>query len=239
MAFSSVLSIVQSYCREYAIPVPNVLTGSTDAGALQMRELCQTVGEYIWSATDWQQCSRRVVFAANGLANLGNIYTLCPENMASIVPRTFWNNSLRREMYGPVNDLNWQSQLSLAPPGPLYYFRISNNNLETSAVVPLNHSLSLIYKSFNWVLAGTTPKQFYTLDTDTSVFSDQLVKAGLRAHWLRAKQMPHKYEFERFEMLVLQEASQNTVRPILSTDGESTTHRPGILVPIGNWTVGP
>ena len=118
--FSSLIKIIQSYCREYGLPVPVGIQGSTDAGSLQLRELLQTTGEYIWEHTTWEQCSRRVVFAAPGGIILGNIHALCPENMSHIVPQTFWNNTLRRPMYGPVADHNWQSQQALTPPGPLY-----------------------------------------------------------------------------------------------------------------------
>jgi hypothetical protein len=236
--FSSLLKLIQSYCREYALPVPIALQGSSDSGALQLRELMQTTGEAIWEQTNWEQCSRRVVFSAPGGTDLGNIYALCPENMAYIIPQTFWDNTLRRPMYGPVADHNWQNQQALTPPGPLYYFRITNSHIETSAAVPLNHQLSLIYKTKNWVkTAAGAAKQCYTLDDDVSIFSDSLMKAGLRAHWLRVKQMPHAYEFERFQQMCEKEGANNAVRPVLQTDGASYAAQPGLLIPIGNWTV--
>lgn len=237
MAFSSSLALVQSFCREYALPIPAGLKGTSDAGSLQLRELLQTTGEEIWDASNWEQCSQRVLFNGNGTVNLGDIYTLCPNNMASIVPDTFWNNTLRRKMIGPVSDQNWQQQLSLSPPGPLYYFRISGSILQTSTAVPATHAMTLIYKSKNWIKFNGVGKQSYSEDNDVSVFSDKLMKKGLRAHWLRAKQMPHKYEFESFMDAVRQEAAQNSVRPVLSMDSSGYQTTPGILIPLGNWTV--
>jgi hypothetical protein len=238
--FSPLLSLIQSYCREYALPVPSALQGSNDSGAQQLRELMQTTGEYIWEHTNWEQCSRRVVFSAPGTPVVGTLAAICPENYSHIVPNTFWDNSLRRPLCGPVADHNWQSQQALTPPGPLYYFRVANSQIETSSTIPAGHKLSLIYKSKDWVRTSAgVGKQTYSLDDDTSVFSDSLMKAGLRAHWLRAKQMPHAYEFERFQLLVENEGGKNAVRPVLHTDESYSTHRPGLLIPIGNWTVAP
>lgn len=236
MAFATSLALIQSFCREYALPVPAGLKGTSDAGALQLRELLQTTGDLIWEESNWEQCSQRVIFSGNNTVDLGDIYTLCPQNMAHIVPDTFWNNTLRRRMIGPVSDQNWQQQLSLSSSGPLYYFRIANSRLTTSTAIPSTHSLTLIYKTKNWIKFNGVGKENYTEDNDVSVFSDKLMKAGLRAHWLRAKQMPHKYEFETFMESIRQEAAQNSVRPTLSLDGSTYAATPGIVIPLGNWT---
>jgi hypothetical protein len=238
MANSTILALVQSFCREYAQPVPTALQGVTDAGALQMRELVLTVGEDVWGATNWQQCSRTATWTSVAGASQGSILTLCPESMSHIIPQTFWDLTARLPVEGPVGNYKRMQTTAYGLATPLYYFYIENNLLKMQSSMPVNHSMSLIYKSYNWILphgSGTATKTFAN-DDDVCVFSDIVMKAGLRAFWLRMKQMPHKFEMEHFEDLKLASAGANTVQPILSVDNEGTMPYAGIVIPLGNWT---
>lgn len=74
--YSSCLSLIQSFCREYALPSPGSIKGQNDAGAFQLRELLQATGEYAWERGQWEQTLRRVVFSGTGVQSLGAIATL-------------------------------------------------------------------------------------------------------------------------------------------------------------------
>lgn len=235
MPNSTVLSLVQSYCREYNLPVPTALQGSSDAGALQLREILQRSGREAWKRANWQKCSRRISWASVAGADQGNLDTLFPENFANLIPNTLWNQTQRRRILGPVADGNWQIQQAVYPTGPLYHFRIAQNRLQISTAMPAGHTLSAIYKTQNWMTSGGVDGARYLTDADLSYFSDDIMLAGLRAYWLRAKQMPHVLEMEEFDNVVRQEASKNTVAPVLYMDAPEPTSFPGIIIPTGNW----
>lgn len=237
MANSTVLALTQSFCRTYALPVPTALQGSADGGAQQLRELLQQVGEELQGASDWQQLMRRVVWLSTNTISQGTLTARFPDNFDHIITETFWDNSARRKIAGPVGDVMWQAAQVLNPAGPMYAFRIAGDLIEILPKMPAGRSLSAIYKSKSWVLdSGGNPKLTYTLDTDTSCFSDKLMKAGLRAFWLRVKQMPHRLEMETFDTLKAAEASQGAAKPILSMDNEGASSFAGITIPIGSWT---
>lgn len=237
-ANSTVLALVQSFCREYGLPVPTALQGSTDAGAVQMRELLQTVGEDIWAQTNWQQCSRTATFTSVAGSAQGSIYTICSEALASIIPRTFWDLTSRIPVFGPVSSPNRMTITAYGLTTPSYYFYIENDTLKMQSAMPASHSMSLVYKTRNWILDNASiPKSVFSTDGDVCVFSDRLMKAGLRAFWLRMKQMPHKFEMEKFEDMKMAEASINTVAPILKLDNAQSMPAAGIVIPLGNWTV--
>jgi hypothetical protein len=237
MANQTVLDLVKSFCREYALPVPSGLQGSSDAGALQMRELLITVGENILAQSNWQECSRRVVWSSLSGEDQGDIDALFPEDFAGIVPQTFWDLTQRLPLTGPVNDVNWQSRQALNPSGPVYAYKVSGNRLLTTASMPAGHQLSLYYKTRRWIRSGTVTQTQFTADTDTSVFPDTLMKLGLRAFWLRIKQMPHRFEMEQFDDAVAREGSISSIKPILKLDASSDTSGYGIVIPNGNWTL--
>jgi hypothetical protein len=236
MANSSVLELVKAFAREYALPPPAIIQGGGDAGALQLRELLMTVGEFIWEKTNWQECSIRSTFTSVAGEDQGLISTLFPRQFAHIVPNTFWNVTARIKFTGPVLDANWQNQKALMGTSPLYRFKIYGGRLYVTQTMPAGHELSLFYKSRSWITDGVDLKPTFTADTDSSVFSDRLMKLGLRAFWLRIKQMPHRFEMEQFEDAVAAEGSINTIRPIMSLD-EGTLPTFGIAIPLGGWTV--
>jgi hypothetical protein len=234
MANSTVLQLVQSFAREYALPQPGSIQGSLDAGALQLRELLIAVGEHIWSVTNWQECSIRASWTSVAGELQGTLSTLFPLQFAHIVPQTFWDITARIPFKGPVNDALWQNQIAVLSATPFYRFKIYANQLHVTPTMPAGHTLSLFYKTRSWITDGTTSKTSFTTDADSSVFSDRLMKLGLKAFWLRAKQMPHRFEMEMFEDAVLQEGSINTVRPILHLDAPETPSF-GIAIPLGGW----
>lgn len=235
MASSTVLAVVQSFCRLYAMPVPTALQGSSDAGALQMRELIQEVCEYIWRHSDWQECSRRASWASIAGEDQGAISTLFSENFFKIIPSTFWDFTIRQPLQGPISDERWQGMKSLNPQGPLYSFKVTNNRLLVTSTMPAGHTLTLFYKTKNWMTSSGIPGAAFLTDSDTCFFSDHLIKAGMRAFWLRIKQMPHAAEFSQFEDMLMMEASSGTVRPILRMDDSGQSPMYGITIPIGNW----
>lgn len=222
MANSTILALVQRFCREYGLPVVTGLQGSSDGGALQMRGLAQAVGDDIWEKTDWQQCSRRATWTSVSGTNQGLLDDLFTDNFAHIVPETFWNYTNRQPIIGPIVDQNWQSLLSVTGSGPLYSYRISENSLIVDPSMDASQSLTLIYKSRNWITtAASVLTNIFATDEDVPLFSDMLMMAGIRAFWLRRKQMPHTLEMAQYEILKANEASKNIVRPTLSMDGES------------------
>ena len=243
MAYSTCLALVQSFCREYALPVPTALQGSSDDGALQMRELLHTVGEELWAQTNWQQCARRVSWTSVSGADQGNIETLFPYGFDKIIPLTFWNETAKQPYSGPVSPQISQVNTAYGLATPQYYYSIQTQRLQLQASQAAGDTLSLWYKSRNWVVttgassANPANAQAFTTDTDTCVWPDALMKRGLRAYWLRIKQMPHRMEMDQFDDLRMAEGSANTVQPILSMDGASYAPRAGIVIPLGNWTV--
>lgn len=243
MAYSTCLALVQSFCREYALPVPTALQGSSDDGALQMRELLHTVGEELWAQTNWQQCVRRIAWVSVAGSDQGKLATLFPLGFDKILPQTFWNLTAKQPYAGPLSPQLAQSNAAYGLATPQYYYYTRNQNLRVQDSQAAGDSLSLIYKTRYWVITtgaapGDSPNaETFTTDNDTCVWPDALMKRGLRAYWLRIKQMPHRMEMDQFDDLRMAEGSANTVQPILSLDGASYAPRAGIVIPLGNWTV--
>lgn len=236
----SVLSLVQRYCREYALPVPTSLQGSADAGSQQYRSLLNTVGEYIHDKCFWENTKRTAAWTSTAGADQGKFSTRCPD-MDYAEQATFWDFTLRKPVFGPLTDADWQAYQAFLPGGPLYQYRIAADRIEVNPAMPVGHSLSIMFKSLNWVCLNGSPlsatKQTFTLDDDTCIFADKLMLQGLRAYWLRIKQMPYRLEDDKFEDMLERAASRDSVKPTVFMDQPRQSLRPGIWVPAGNWPV--
>lgn len=233
MANSTILQLVQAFCREYAQPTPASIQGSSDAGALQMRELVQTIGEFAWSKANWQQCVRYKSWLSAAGADQGDLNALFPLQFASLIQDTLWDNTAKQKFKGPISTAQWQAWNQMSGGFPPYAYSIVNNRLETSSALPAAHTMSAYYKSRNWIISGGSEALIWATDSDTCVFADRLIKAGLKAFWLRIKQMPHRFEMEAFEDIVLQEATLNMFKAPLSIDG-SDSNNFGIVIPTWN-----
>lgn len=235
------LSIAQAFTEEYNLPVPLTLQGSSDAGVLQIRRLMDKVGLDLRARSNWQVLSRRAVWTSIAGEDQGAIDTLLIENQEHIIPETFWNMTLRRPVYGPVSDTRWQQLKAFIPGSPLHHFRIAGGRLLLNPAMTAGQSLSLIYKTKNWIIvAGTNPVQYVdtiAADTGTPVFREELMLLGLQYMWRKAKQMSSQKEELVYVQAALDAASVDNVKPVIRMDDDSyNSIRPGIFVPQGNWT---
>lgn len=239
---ATILEIAQNFCRLYNLPVPAYLEGSTDAGVIQLRQMILDLGQEIRDSSKWEVCSRRSVWTSIQGEDQGALTTLFPEALDYILPQTFWDNTLRRPVYGPVSDYAWQQIKSMVPQTPLYQFRTMGGRLLIYGPMPAGHELSLIYKTKNWVRVAASDPAEYTntdiADADEPVFDEKLFRHGFEYIWRRIKGMKYETEYQLFMSLVQATASKDSVKPVISMDGASQPNlQPGIWVPAGNWQV--
>lgn len=214
MANSTVLQLAQSFCREYALPVPAAISGTSDAGGLQIRELLQLAGDHVWGLTNWEQSVVYKSWASLAGSDQGALATLFPSGFAQIIPSTLWDTTDKRPLRGPLSIPQWQSDsASTQNSFPPFTYAVYGGHLYTSPTTPAGHTLSCYYKSYNWIISGGSRTAAWATDSDTCDYSDAVMKAGLRAFWLRIKQMPHRFEMEFFEDIALKEASLHAFHP--------------------------
>ena len=81
---------------------------------------------------------------------------------------------------------------------------------------------------------GTTYKQYFTLDTDTTLLPEDLVIQGLRWRWKKEKGLDYAEDFRTYEMQVKDAIGRDGGKPTLHLDG-SESGKPGVFVPAGSW----
>lgn len=124
-----------------------------------------------------------------------------PSDFDRLIDRTDWDKTKNWQIYGPETAQQWQWLKSgFAATGPVYRFRQLGSLFQIWP--PLNSAdyVGFEYVSNLWVAAsGTTTlsKTAFAVDTDTCVFNDRLMIAGLKFQYAQAMQLPRAPSLEK------------------------------------------
>lgn len=215
--------------REFAVrtglPRPTIGVGGTNPQILQMigllnEELAELVPQY-----EWSQLQDIATFTTVAAQNQGDLVTLAGKNVDKIVNDTLWNGSTRIPLAGPTSQQDWTRMRVMDAASPLYSYRIRAGNLylfpTPAAGVPI--TFEFINRRPVVIAETGNRKERFTLDTDTSVFPDELLIAALRWRWKREKGFVFGEEKSRYEQM------RDALKQSDATKGSLSLNRPDIL----------
>jgi hypothetical protein len=116
-----------------------------------------------------------------------------PSDFDRPIDRTQWDRSMRWEMLGPSSAQQWEWLKSgWIATGPRVRFRPLGGYFAIWPPLATTEYLSYEYQSKYWVLAtaSTTPaptKQYFTVDTDTCIFPDSLMRLLIKLKYFEVK----------------------------------------------------
>lgn len=114
-----------------------------------------------------------------------------PTDFDRPIDRTQWDKSKHWEMLGPSTPQQWEWLKSgYISTGPRIRFRQVGGYFQTWPPLGSTETLSYEYVSKYWVLATTATsvsKQAFTVDTDTCVFPDALMRALIKLKYWEIK----------------------------------------------------
>lgn len=141
-----------------------------------------------------------------------------PSDWLRQIPQTEWDRSNRWPLLGPKSPQEWQSYKSgIVYAGPRERFRILQNAFVINP--PPANALTFAYEYISnaWVIdAGGTYKANLSADTDTWVFDDSLLVAGLKMRWKQAKGLDFSFEAQEYGALLQGIKAQDKSAPTLS-----------------------
>jgi len=114
-----------------------------------------------------------------------------PSDFDAQLDRTHWDKSKHWEMLGPSTpqQREWLRSGYIST-GPRIRYWYMGGYFQIWPPLGSTESLSYEYRSKWWIYAtaaATTTKQLYTVDTDTSLFPDPLMRATIKLKYLEAK----------------------------------------------------
>ena len=155
-----------------------------------------------------------------------------PTDFDRMISDTNWDRTNHWRNLGTKTSQEWQwLQGGIISVGPRERYRIYNNRLRIFQALTSIYTFAFEYVSNYWVMSAAATagdKGAYTLDTDTTIFPDDLMLAGLKFYFLKAKKLDYSVELGEFMRALSYTKAQDVPVPAQS------------LAPIGmNPLVGP
>jgi hypothetical protein len=125
-----------------------------------------------------------------------------PDGYDRMISDTNWDRTNHWRNLGTKSSQDWQFlQGGIISIGPRERYRIYNNKFRIFQALTTVYNFSFEYVSNYWICAAGSDqgsKSTYTADTDTSIFPDDLMLAGLKFYFLKAKKLDFTVELGEF-----------------------------------------
>ena len=186
-AGSSVITAIPSTA---SLAVGNVITGTGQAPYAEILTIDSGTQVTLNTPVATSTSSVSMTFAKQD-------YDL-PDGYDRMISDTNWDRTDHWRNLGPKSSQDWQFlQGGIISIGPRERYRIYNNKFRIFQALTTVYNFAFEYVSNYWVCATGSDqgsKSAYTADTDTSIFPDDLMLAGLKFYFLKAKKLDYSIE---------------------------------------------
>lgn len=214
----TLLSMSQEALKQLNLPAETTIVGNTTSDtAVQLLRLAQEEGDALARRYQWQALQTEKTFTT--LAQASQTGAI-PTDFSYMVPETFWNRTLRRRVYGPLDAEEWQriqaSVTTLVNPA----YRIMGDAILLTPTPTASQTCAYEYISKNWCQSsGGTGQQAWAADTDTGKLDEKLMTLGLVWRFKQAKGMSFEDDLMLYERRVSEAMMRDGSKGRLSSDG--------------------
>ena len=231
----SVLQIIQNVCKRVGITAPTSALGSADLQIVQMVALSEDEGQELSTRYNWQALQTEVTFTTSATSLQTTLASTAP-GFDYIINDTIWNRTLRRPVYGPRSQADWQQQKAMAINGPFNSFRIINDAIYFYPNPVAGQTCAFEYQTKNWITTSlSTTSSAWTNDADVPKIDDQLITLGTIWRWKAQKGLDYSEDFSKYERRVADAMGRDAGKQTLSFDGTHYDIKPGVFIPAGSW----
>ena len=190
-AASSVITNIPSTTD---LAVGNVITGTGQAPYAEILTVDSSTQVTLNTPVTTSTSSVSMTFAKQDYA--------MPAGFDRMISDTNWDRTDHWRNMGTKTSQEWQLlQGGVISVGPRERYRIYNDKLRIFKALTSVYTFSFEYVSSYWVIAtgGTAgTKTQFSADSDTCVFPDDLLLAGLKLYFLKAKKLDYGVELQEF-----------------------------------------
>lgn len=206
----SLLSVIQSVCLRSGITdSPTFVIGNTDPTIAQLLEICREEAEELQSRHPWGNLQKEATFNTVAADLQGDLVTIASD-FDRFIDDTEWNRAFGQPIGIPITPSTWQQLKARLASSPYYGMRIKQNPATYQLgvyLIPTPVAGQAVYfeyvSNLLWkpIVAGV-PKTDCTLDTDTFMLPEKLLKSGIRWRWKKEKGLSYAEDFVTYERLV-------------------------------------
>ncbi len=225
------LQIVQTACKRIGINAPTAAYTSTDPQIIQLLSISEEEGQDQAARYAWQVLQTEATFTTVAAETQTTLAVTAP-GMNYIVNDTIWNRTLRRPVYGPKSQQDWQQAKAMQINGPFNSFRIVGDAIKFNPNPVAGQLCYFEYISKNWTNSGAAT---WGSDADTPKLDDQLMVLGTIWRWKQIKGLDYSEDYAKYERRVTDLMGRDAGKPTLSMIGAKYDIQPGVFVPAGSW----
>ena len=228
----SLLTMIQNVCDLLGLARPSTVATSSDQTVRQLFALAKEEGHDLQSAWDWQALQVQISFTTVATSQQTS---LSFSDYDRWVPNTFWNQTTRRPLLGPVTPQVWQALQAQPAFASIYLmWRIRQSAFYIYPVPPAGQTIAGEYISTQWAkTAGGSGLTEWTNDTDTSYLDEQLMALGIRWRFKAAKGLSYTEDFQTYERNKSQMMSRDKSNSAIAIAGMSN-YPWGVNLPEGS-----
>lgn len=231
----SCLQIIQTACRRIGILAPNAVLSSVDAQIIQLLAISEEEGQEQAERHAWEALQTEATFTTVAHETQGLLSTIAP-GFKYIVNETIWNRTLRRPVYGPKSEQDWQEAKAMQINGPFNSFRIQGDAIKFNPIPVAGQTCAFEFISNNWIntSAGGT-SSIWTNDADTPKIDDQMIVLGTIWRWKQAKGLDYSEDYAKYERRIMDKMGRDGGKPKLNMNGATNNIAPVVIIPAGSW----
>lgn len=231
------LQIIQTACKRIGILSPNAAVSATDQQIIQLVALAEEEGQELATRYPWEALQVETTFTTVA-AQVQTSLAAITSGFDYIINDTIWNRTLRRPVYGPKSQQDWQEAKAEQINGPFNSFRIIADAINFYPNPVAGQTCAFEYQSRAWVnaAAGGT-SDTWTSDTDTPKLDGQLLVMGVIWRWKAAKGLDYAEDYAKYERRVTDAMARDGGKAKLDMGGALPEIAPVVLVPRGSFGV--
>lgn len=209
----TVLTAVQQACSVIGLQVPLAVYSATDRELVELQYAANEAADYIQRAYDWQALKKIATITGDGTTQDFTLLTVATDYGRMLQKATVWVTS--RPGYPLVHETDTDNWLGLTVGNIIAntgMWTIYNKQIHiimgtgTNSALASTDSAKFYYISSAKVMpASGSNKSSFTLDTDTFLLSERLLRLAVIYQWKANKGLPYSEDMNNYE-IALQEA---------------------------------
>jgi len=208
---------------------------------MQILELANKEGRLLakrnsrWSAQIRENTWTITTAADQGVMN-GTVVS--DADFAYLLNDTMWNRTTTLPILGAVGSIDWQTLQAFPVTGPYQQYMLRGKNLFIDPAPTSADTGAFDYMSTSWCeSSGGTGQKAWAADTDVGLLDEELMQLGIIWRWLARKGLNYAEDFAVYEAAVLDSIARDGGKPKLALNGGIRHRVPGVMVPLGSWSI--